>query len=129
MKEYIISCNVKKFDVISFVNEHRTLYWKQSKAVNPGDVIYIYVGVPYCRLYYRCVVLQSDLDSCPETMSYYLDNKAKRYMKLGNIKVLPEEGLYLQNLMDNGVKTVQCSTEVSQEFHEYLSAVLKGDQQ
>lgn len=128
MKEYIISCNVKKFDVISFVNEHGALYWKQSKAVKPGDVIYIYIGVPYSRLYYKCVVLQNDLDSCPDTMSYYLDNRAKKYMKLGNIKTLPEKGLYLQNLMDNGVKTVQCSTEVSQEFHEYLLAVLKGDQ-
>lgn len=129
MKEYIISCNVKRFDVISFVSEHGTLYWRQSKAVNPGDVIYIYVGVPYSRLYYTCVVLQSNLDSCPDTMSYYQDNKAKRYMKLGDIKALPEEGLYLQDLTDNGVKTVQCSTEVSLKFHEYLSEVLKGDRQ
>ena len=121
MKEFIISCNIKRFDLISYVEQHGFVYWKQTKQVSPGDNIYIYVGVPYSRLYYKCKVLESNLEECPENMPFYMEKRPKTFMKIGDIKELTSDGLRLNEILRNGVKTVQCSTEVSPEFRAYLS--------
>ena len=127
MKELIVSCNLKKFDLISYVQDHESVFWKQTKTVRRGDRVYIYVGAPHSRLYYRCDVLDCDLKYSSILMPYYpyySDQKPTKYMKLGKIKELPLNGLALSNLLANGVKTVQCSTEVSSVFHDYLSSII-----
>lgn len=127
MSEYVISCNLSQFDLIQHFCAHKTIIWKQTKPCKAGDIVYVYIGRPFSRLYYKCRVLVADIQDCPTDNPFYENNigrqKNPRFMELQLDRVLPEHGLSLQELIDNGLKTVQCATQVSDELHRYISSV------
>lgn len=130
MSDYVISCNLDKFDLIKHFENSKTVIWKQTKPCKKGDYVYVYVGRPYSRLFYRCVVTQADIQQCPEESAFYKDKpgriKNPKYMELTVDKMLPELGLSLVELQKNGLKTVQCTTQVSNELRNYLNCVIEG---
>lgn len=124
MNEYIISCNIKKFDLVKHFQNSKTVIWKQHKSCKVGDYVYIYVGRPYSRLFYGCRVTQVDIKECPTESNFdtaklrYNENTS--FMELTIDEILPKDGLTLCELQNNGLKTVQCSTQVSDELHDYI---------
>jgi len=127
MKEYVISCNLSQFDLISHFEHSKTVIWKQTKPCVSGDSVFVYVGRPHSRLFYKCKVVEANIPECPEGNPFYKDKigrqKNPKYMKLKLSEILPETGLSLAELQDHGLKTVQCSTQVSEELHDYIANV------
>lgn len=129
MNEYVISCNLDKFDLITHFQKNKTVIWKQTKPHVIGDLVYIYVGRPYSRLFYKCIITQIDITQCPEESIFYKNGSGRsrnpKYMELALDKVLPEKKeLTLVELQKNGLKTVQCTTRVLDELHSYLKCVI-----
>ena len=124
MKEYVISCNLKQFDLISHFEQNKTIVWKQTKPCDFGDMVYVYIGRPYSRLFYKCKVIEANISKTPEENSFYMNEYRRQknpiYMRLEIIGTLPEKGLALVELQAHGLKTVQCSTQVSKELHDYI---------
>ena len=127
MKEYVISCNLSQFDLIEHFEQDKTVIWKQTKPCVVGDLVYVYIGRPYSRLFYRCKVTVADIMECPEDNPFYKNKtgrqKNPKYMMLEIEDVLPDKGLGLLELQEHGLKTVQCSTQVSEELHNYIAKV------
>lgn len=71
MREYIISCNLNQFNLLSHFEHNKTVIWKQTKPCVSGDSVFVYVGRPYSRLFYKCRVIESDIVDCPEGNSFY----------------------------------------------------------
>lgn len=46
MSDWIIPCNIKKYDVLGAFPKLNTIDWKQSRNIKIGDTVYIYVGAP-----------------------------------------------------------------------------------
>lgn len=63
-REWIIPSNLKVYDIISEYQSRSTTTWRQYKNMEAGDVIFIYVGVPYKAILYRCEI---DAAHCPST--------------------------------------------------------------
>lgn len=64
-ENWIISCNLKKFDVIGAFSKLKKVNWKQNCNVNIDDVVYIYVGVPKRALLYMCRARHSAAEPVP----------------------------------------------------------------
>lgn len=130
MSEYVVSCNPRSFDIVRYFSDKAQVVWKQAKTCRIGDAIYIYVGRPYSRIMYRCIVQETNL-LMPGKNEYYLThsvgrNKNRPYMTIELQCQMPDYGLSLEELTANGLKTVQCTTQVSKELGEYIEKIVNN---
>ena len=131
MTQYITSCNLSNFDLLSCLSKSRIVYWKQNRNYLVDDIIFFYVGRPYSRLMYCFKVIETDIQSPPTLYEYYQQQEKGRYknnpfVKLELMYELPEEGLRLKELMAHGLKTVQCTTKADDELLEYIKIIRGG---
>ena len=61
MDHWIISCNIKEYDVIGSFKVFQIIDWKQSANFNISDFIYIYISHPVKEIRYKCKVVQINL--------------------------------------------------------------------
>ena len=128
----ITSCNPDKFNLSEHFKKESQILWRQTKACEAGDKVFIYVGRPQSRLLYECEIMEINIPPESIDSDYYRNqpisnrSKNKPYMKLRYVRRLDEAGLTLPNLLSHGLKTVQCTTEASPELQEYLKEVIGG---
>lgn len=56
---WLVPANPKYYDLISVFSHTDDTTWKQGKGIETGDIIYMYVAVPYSAVLYRCTVTQA----------------------------------------------------------------------
>lgn len=61
LDEWLIPANPKYYDIISYFKEQDTITWKQPNNIKVGDVVYIYVGIPYSAILYKCEVIEINI--------------------------------------------------------------------
>lgn len=125
MTEYVVSCNPERFDILKHLETSKTIWWKQRKPCKIGDIVYMYLGRPYSRLFYSFEVIETDALSPTDMPNFYRNSPKKndKYMCLKLLEGLPSQDLSLDDLLSHGLKTVQCSTEVSAQLHNYIVQV------
>ncbi len=101
--EWIIPANPTFCDTFSFFKEKDTIMWKQSNNVKVGDIVYLYIGVPYSSIIYKCQVIETGIP-------YNYEDKNLTIKKTMKIKLINkfESGKYSIALMRKfGVKAVR----------------------
>ena len=64
MADWIIPCNPQYFDIFGAFEKLETIDWRQTaKTIEPGDTVYIYVGIPVQAIAFKCKVLQTMITS------------------------------------------------------------------
>jgi len=63
VNSWIVPCNLKYFDVVSHFKTSKKVVWKNISSVQPGDFVYIYLGVPFKEIRYKCLVLCENVSS------------------------------------------------------------------
>ncbi len=132
MKTLIVTCTPDRFDIISHFSSCNEVVWRQTKSCQVGDLAYIYVGRPLSRIAYLCKVKATNIQGSEISLEYYQRqqatsrNRNKPYMKLELLTELNYEGLALADLLNHGLKTVQCTTEASDELKKYLRSIVGG---
>jgi predicted DNA-binding protein (MmcQ/YjbR family) len=58
---WIIPANPKMFDIVGYFRMVNVSSWRQYPSIRQGDTVYIYVGVPFQAIMYRCVVKKTDV--------------------------------------------------------------------
>lgn len=56
---WLVPANPKYYDLISVFSQTDDTTWKQGKGIETGDIIYMYVAVPYSAVLYKCTVTQA----------------------------------------------------------------------
>lgn len=104
MKEnWIVPCNIKFFDVVSYFEKHDTIVWKRSSAIHENDIVYVYVASPLSAIKYKCEVVQEKvaIDEIMEN-NYAIKKdtplKENKYMKLHLLEKYPDGVLKLRDL-------------------------------
>ena len=125
MKEFVVSCNPINFDIGNYFTQKQEIVWKQSKKCSVGDYVYIYVGRPLSCLKYICKITETDLladviDEAFYKQQHLSQNSNTKYMRLKFLKEIEDQKLPLRSLLDNGLKTVQCTTEVCSRLSNYI---------
>ena len=60
-ESWIIPANPEYYDVIHCFDKTDTVLWKQSSAIHPGDIVYMYVAAPYSAVLYKCMATETDI--------------------------------------------------------------------
>ena len=103
VNEWLVPANPKYYDIINCFNKEDTIIYKQSSNINKNDIVYIYVGSPYSKIYYKCLVIDADI-------SYSFENKdlkINKVMKIKLLKKLDSFNLTFDFLKQNGVNAVR----------------------
>ncbi len=99
MTHWLYPANVKFYDVLAAFNASET-YWPISSKVSSGDVIYIYLAVPYKQIGFVCDVKEIGLEtsSILEKVRPFFKGKSgdgkktKLFMKLKTSLAITLEG-------------------------------------
>lgn len=126
--EWFISCNPKKYDIVSAFKELNKIDWKQSTNVAVGDIIYMYVSQGYQAVKYKCKVNKVDLsEPTIDDRKFEITGKFNgtygRYMELELIKELSGELYSKPSMESHGFSTPQSPVRVTPQVKEYLDLV------
>ncbi|MDE5630563.1 MAG: MmcQ/YjbR family DNA-binding protein, partial [Bacilli bacterium] len=100
---WLIPANPKFFDIIDYFNKYDTIDWKQPNNAKKGDTVYIYLGVPYRAIMYRCEVLEINIPA-----NYKDENLAmNKVMNLKLIAKYNEDEYSIDKLTNYGIKSVR----------------------
>lgn len=106
--EWIKSCNVKEiYNVFDAFEELEAIDWtKRNNNIKKGDVLFIYVGKPYMKIMYKCLVMEDHI-SASEAIddSKFIKSKGKAnidestiYVRLKKISYVDDERLSFEEL-------------------------------
>lgn len=126
MTEWILPCNTQTYDIMGAFSEFEKINWKQSSTVEPGDIVYIYVGKPYCAIKFQCHVNKTNLSEIEiDDSKYVIDGtnyvSYRRHMELILLQKYPTSLLGRENLMKNGLKQIQGPQRVTQKLSDYIA--------
>lgn len=124
--DWIIPCNVKKYDVIGAFSKLNCINWKQSTNIRPGDLVYIYLGIPHQCIKYKTVAISVDLPVVTIDDSEFIieDTMYKnygRYMELLRLETYHDNLLEYKKLVENGLNSIQGPCKVPEKLANYIN--------
>ena len=136
MADWIIPCNPQYFDIFGAFEKLETIDWRQTaKTIEPGDTVYIYVGIPVQAIAFKCNVLQTmitseQVDDSDEKFNLS-DNglePAQMHMRLKLVKKYPPDEITFDKMRSLGLKgNIQGQRSVPDELKElFISADKAG---
>lgn len=109
MTTWIIPCNANYYDVEgAFANLGR-VDWKQSRRIETGDTVYIYVGRPVKAILFKCKAAKVnmgsiEIDDSAFVLSDEINEHYGKYMELVPIRKFDRTLLTLDILLANGLQ-------------------------
>ena len=132
VEKWIIPCNIKHFDLISYFKENSCVVWKNSFSIKKGDIAYIYIGSPIRQIKYRCKVvsdvvsdeiLQKNQYAISEEKNNNYFSKKVKYIIL-ELEHEYEDGiLRYDDLKLNGLGQVQIQARTDRRLQRYIDGV------
>lgn len=74
---WIVPANPRYYDIVGIFSQTDDTFWKQGKGIETGDIVYMYVAVPYSAILYKCTVTKahSSRDFGMELMDIHIDER------------------------------------------------------
>lgn len=104
------------YDVIGAFEELGTIDWTKKKyTISKGDTVYIYVGNPYKKIMYKCIVIDDNVDSAnviddskfninsQKSKIVLKHNSGETYVRLKKLEFIDDERLSLHILNRKGL--------------------------
>lgn len=124
MSTWVIPCNTKYYDHKGAFDKLNEVDWRQSANMEIGDTVYIYVGKPVSSLLYKCEIINTNMENTDGSDEEFIIGgslqKAKRYMRVRLLAKYPEGKFDRISLLENGLKTIQGPSKVSEDFISYV---------
>lgn len=115
-RHWIVPANPRYYDLIDAFHQSKEILWKQSSAVQTGDLVYIYYGSPYSALMFKTKALKVNIPYDYEDVHV----KMRYVMKLRLIESYPPDRLPLKKLKDYGITTVRGPRYMPSELFDDL---------
>ncbi len=101
---WLVPSNPKYFDIIRAFRERDEIEWKQGNDnIRPGDIAYMYLGLPYSAILYRCEVTETDIPYFGKSEHVNL----KKLMKIRKLQEYPRDFATLHKMKAYNVTTVR----------------------
>jgi len=128
IENWVVPCNTKYYDVVKHLNEKDYIVWRKVSAIHKGDIVYLYIALPYQEIKFRCVVIDDDLDE--KTVgenSYAIKNtnngKKSHYLLLKKEYAYEDGTLRLADLKANGLGQTQTQARTDRKLQSYIDRV------
>ena len=115
--EWIVPANPKYYDVISEFENTDTITWNQTAHIQKGNAVYLYFGLPYSAILYKCMVIETDLPTSSR------DNKGrmKKQMRIQRIEKYEKDQFPLSLLKQCGVKSVRGARSMPEQLSRMIN--------
>ena len=105
-KNWLVPSNPKYYDVIAAFEAEEEILWKQGNDnMRPGDIVYLYLGLPYSAILYRCEITETDIPYTGINEHVHLT----KLMSIRRLEAYPRDLLTLARLKEYDVVTVRCA--------------------
>lgn len=112
-KIWLVPSNYKYYNVIEAFRENEIIHWKQGNDnMRAGDLLFLYVGVPFSAILYRCEILETDIPFEGESGNVTI----KKLIRIKKLEEYPEKLLNLPELKKYGVVTVRAARSMPAEL-------------
>ena len=101
INSWIIPANPKYYDIISLFQHTNFVTWHQDVKVSVGDLVYIYLTIPYQAIMYQCEVVEADISS-----------QYSKNMRLKLLREYDQKEFSLEKLKQFGLKSVRSARRV-----------------
>ena len=121
-KEWLVPANPKYYDVMNAFNNQDIITWKQSNNINEGDIVYLYVAVPYSAIMFKCEVVETNIPY------QYKDKNLsiKRVMKIKLLKRYKQDEFTFKKLKEYGIRAVRGPRSVTSKLSQKLNETKKA---
>lgn len=133
MKEnWIIPCNVKRFNLIEHFKSNDTVVWRNAFTIRKGDDAYIYLSAPFGELRYKCQVIEDQVDeetiaanqyAVSKKKSYNYFSKKEKYIILRKVYEYPEGVMPLALLRENGFGQTQIQARTNRQLQAFIDRI------
>ena len=130
--EWIIPANKESYNHEEAFNKFGFIDWSQTRNVDVGDLIYIYLGSPEKRLFAMGIVEKININSNDKIDDSAFWNtppaeQAKKYFRIKLIKFLDDKRLSLLELEKHGlVGAPMGGQRVNKQLSEYINSVVNN---
>ena len=134
-ENWIITGNVKFFDLIAHFKENNRVVWKNSFTIRKGDTAYLYLSSPYGEIRYKCIVVNDKVDdellsansyAIPEKKSNNYFSKKEKYIELEYVCEFPAGTFTLPKLKEHGLGQVQIQARTDRKLQQYIDSCEKS---
>ncbi len=130
MTEWIFPCSPKFYRLKEALSDLKILDWRRTnntKNIKAGDLVYIYVSSPVCKIAYKGAVLKAYKEENTIDDSLYTippgSGTHDDVMELAVFRAYNIDGLDIKSLKANGLTSnLQCAITVKPDVANYLHA-------
>lgn len=115
--EWIVPANPKYYDIINCFHDRDIIEWKQSSNIKVGDIIYLYVAVPYSAILYKCEAIEVNIPY------EYKDKNVSmsRVMKIKLLEQYDKDKYPFSKLNEYGIKAIRGPRSVPEKLSNELN--------
>lgn len=103
-EDWVIPASPKKLDLLEAFKKSDFIQWHQKGNIHKNNIVYIYYGVPYSAIMFKCIVRENDSQS----------------MLLQLLKVYDPQTYPLNLLKKYHLKSVRSARHIPKELSEYI---------
>lgn len=123
MQKWIVPTNVKNYDIVEHVKKDKILYFKKNRALQKGDIAYIYLAKPYAQILFKAIVLADKVKSDELTYQSSVGNdKDKLYVKVEVVQCFDDGELLYDDLKKHGLSQVVNQQLVRGDLEAYIAS-------
>ena len=123
MQKWIVPTNVKNYDIVEHVKKDKILYFKKNRALQNGDIVYIYLAKPYAQILFKAIVLADKVKSDELTYQSSVGNdKDKLYVKVEVVQCFNNDELLYDDLKKHGLSQVVNQQLVRGDLEAYIAS-------
>lgn len=124
MNSWGIPCNLRYFNVIDWFKINDTVVWKKgNRAMEVGDEVYIYIGIPNKEIKYKCEIINGDVDAATVAQNKYATigdiEHCYKYMQL-KLKHTYEPGIDLMTIKEQGTYLIRKQGRLDRKLANYI---------
>ena len=135
MNKWLFRANTSRFRIHDFIRDYGFVEYLQTKNVQEGDIIYLYITAPYKRVEYKMIVERANIPlreaiddssySLKKQPSTFVDSDVFVRFKTIADRVENDELCY-KKLLEHGFNyTMQSDRPVNDETAEYIDSFFK----
>ncbi len=118
-REWVIPSNPKYYDIIGAFEKNTEIQWKQAKGIKVNDTVFMYVGIPYSAILFKCLVTETNIP-------YRYQDKDLTISELMTIKLMrryPADRFRLNVLSSQyGIVTIRGPRGIPKNLSDALNA-------
>lgn len=131
IENWIVPCNTKYYDVVGHLEKSDYIIWRKVSAIRKGDIVYLYLALPFQEIKYRCTVVDDDVDEETLSENSYAIKKSEsgkryHYLKLRKDYVYDIGTLSLSKLKEHGLGQTQTQARTDRRLQSFIDAVNAG---